>query len=370
MKFGIISMQRVLNYGSFMQALSLKRMIELLGNEVEFIDYKTNCCAYQRNNFKERLKYHYRKTKRNIKAKIKRSPDNIKPSKTKQAFCDFYDMLGIDENYRYHTKVDMLIIGSDEVFNCLQDGENVGFSMELFGKNNRAKKLISYAASFGNTTLDRLKSFKVEKVVAKHLKNFDCISVRDKNSGEVIKALTGKEPVYHMDPVFVGDIETLPWKNVDLKDYIIVYGYANRFKQEEKQIIKAFAKKAGFITVAIGGKQDFCDMSINAKVDEIIPYFQNAKYVITETFHGTLFSVITHTPFVSIVRKTINNSYGNEEKLNDLLERLGVEDRKITDLDFLEEKMLKKIDFERLDSLRENERQRTLDYIKGFMEDH
>ncbi len=370
MKFGIMSMQRVLNYGSFMQALSLKRILETLGGDVVFIDYKTACCVKTKGNIREEIKYKCKKTKRAFKSKVKEILKRTKYNEKERAFYDFYDMLGISQKMRYHTKVDTMVVGSDEVFNCLQDAENVGFSMELFGKNNRAKKLVSYAACFGNTTKERLEQYGVEKIVQKNLKNFDCISVRDKNSGEVVKALTGKDPLYHMDPVFVGDIETLPWKKVDLKDYIVVYGYAKRFSEEEKEAIKAFAKKQNLKTVALCEKQDFCDISIRANVDEIIPYFQNAKYVITETFHGTLFSVITHTPFVTLVRKTVNNSYGNEEKLNDLLVRLDMEERKITDLNSLEEKMFQEIDFERLDSLREYERQRTLNYIKGFMEDH
>lgn len=367
MKFGILSMQRVRNYGSFMQALSLKRMIEALGNETVFVDYKTDCCAYQRKNLIKRISYVLRKIKRNICEKIKKVRGKTRFKESWRAFYDFYGMLGIDENYHYHTKVDTLVIGSDEVFNCLQNSEDVGFSMELFGKNNRAQRLISYAASFGNTTLERLEKFGVQKKVAKRLKDFDSISVRDKNSGEIVKALTGKEPIYHMDPVFVGDIETLDWKPIDLKDYIIVYGYFGRFREEEKLAIKSFAEKKGLKTIAIGGKQDFCDESIRVRVDELIPYFKNARYVITETFHGTLFSIITHTPFVTIVRNSADNSYGNEEKLSDLLERLNVEERRITDFNTIEEAMLKKIDFEKLDNLRRTERERTLKYLKGFM---
>lgn len=70
-------------------------------------------------------------------------------------------MLGIDKKKRYRSKVDVLIIGSDEVFNCIQNNRDVGYSMELFGKSNRAKRLISYAASFGNATYDKLQQYGV-----------------------------------------------------------------------------------------------------------------------------------------------------------------------------------------------------------------
>ena len=66
--------------------------------------------------------------------------------------CKHY--LNITDEYHYQVPTDVLIIGSDEVFNCLQTNADVGYSLELFGKNHKSKKLISYAASFGNTTLN------------------------------------------------------------------------------------------------------------------------------------------------------------------------------------------------------------------------
>ena len=69
-------------------------------------------------------------------------------------------LLGITDEMNYNPTVDCLVIGSDEVFNCIQKNSNVGYSPELFGKNNHAKKLITYAASFGNTTLEKLENIK------------------------------------------------------------------------------------------------------------------------------------------------------------------------------------------------------------------
>ena len=81
----------------------------------------------------------------------------------------------------------------------------MGYSPELFGKNNHAKKLITYAASFGNTTLEKLEKYKKANEVGALLKKFDAISVRDANSGTIVEQLTGKEPVYNLDPVLTYD---------------------------------------------------------------------------------------------------------------------------------------------------------------------
>ena len=64
-------------------------------------------------------------------------------------------LLGITDEMNYNPTLDCLVIGSDEVFNCIQKNSNVGYSTELFGKDNRADRLITYAASFGNTTLEK-----------------------------------------------------------------------------------------------------------------------------------------------------------------------------------------------------------------------
>ena len=99
-------------------------------------------------------------------------------------------LLGIADEMNYNPTVDCLVIGSDEVFNCIQKNSNVGYSPELFGKNNHAKKLITYAASFGNTTLEKLEKYKKANEVGALLKKFDAISVRDANSGTIVEPVS------------------------------------------------------------------------------------------------------------------------------------------------------------------------------------
>ena len=93
------------------------------------------------------------------------------------------------------------MIGSDEVVNCIQDNSNVGFAPELFGAGHQANRLISYAASFGNTTLESLKKYQVADQVAQRLRAVDALSVRDENSRKIVQELIGKDPVCHLDPV-------------------------------------------------------------------------------------------------------------------------------------------------------------------------
>lgn len=379
MKIGILSMQRVINYGSYMQALSLKKILEGLGCEVTFVDYKAKPSIQHRRS----LRYWLGRVIKALKntwlfwtvANIYRGrPIGYRIPKgyteDELRFIPALKELGVDyENQHYHTKVDALIIGSDEVFNCLQDADNVGFSPELFGKNNNANKLMSYAASFGNTTLERLKEYKVDKKVGGYLKKFDYISVRDENSANIVRTLTGKEPFQHLDPVLIGGVEKIQWKGNNEKDYIAIYAYSNRVTETEDAEIYSFAKKTNLKTVCINGTQKYCklDSTVSCAPDEILPYFKNASYVVTDTFHGTIFSIIHHIPFAVYCRRPKDVSYSNSEKLLDLLKKFNMLDRVVSEDNSLETVLSKEIDFEAADLMREKEKEASVNYLKNAL---
>lgn len=373
MKVGIMSMQRVRNYGSFLQAYGLKKMIEELGHEVEFVDYTVepplNIPTIIENKKDSLFKRGVRKAYHICKAQLPREKNFIKMENQMRDFLHGYEerirpMLGIDDKRHYRSEVDVLVIGSDEVFNCLQTSKEVGYSRELFGKDNHAKRLISYAGSFGNTTIERLKKYGVDKEVGSLLSKFDAISVRDENSGRVVKELTGIEPLYHLDPVLVSDYSAEEIKSINKKGYIIVYAYSGRITEEEGKIIRAFAKKENKKLVCIQSSHKFCDEYVSGTPFEILAYFRNADYIITDTFHGSIFSIINNKPFITLIRKTEGDSYGNEEKLKDLLVRLGLENRIIRNMNQLEDLLKTPIEYDKVNNLRAQERERTLDYLR------
>ena len=74
----------------------------------------------------------------------------------------------------------------------------------------------------------------------------------------------------------------------------------------------------------------------------MLAYFKYADAVVTDTFHGTIFSTISHTPFAAFVRSL---GYGNSEKLTDLLARLGLEGRAATGADALAETLDASVDW-------------------------
>lgn len=372
MKIGIISMQRIRNYGSFLQAYGLKRMIESLGHKVVFIDYKAGTPVIQ--STKQRVKNF-------ISLGMKSSIRAVSHSKTLMSFLPkeyyltarsyadyrnrYWPVLGLTKKRQYNTKVDTVVIGSDEVFNCLQINPDVGFSTDLFGGRANADMIITYAASFGNTTYDALVNEGVADTVKKLVSRYSAVSVRDKNSFDIMqRMLPGKTISENLDPVLMFDFGKRRKKPVDISNYIVVYAYRGRLSKDEIKAIKAFAKAENKKIVCIGGYHSFADKYVQTSPFHILDYFENADYVITDTFHGTIFSVINHTKFGVLVRNGHGKVYGNSEKLTDLLSRLDCESRIIPSLDKLSETVKSELDFNHIDKIIKQERLKTMEYLR------
>lgn len=358
MKIGILTMQRVKNYGSFFVAYCLKKNLEKLGHEVVFVDYKKEKPVEK--SIKDtfvfsimRKVYHIFRGLFGIKNDMEKKSDDF----LKRYDKEFWKKLGLSKCAQYRSKVDLLIIGSDEVFNCTQRGRNVGYSRELFGKNHQAKRLISYAASFGNTTLEKLEKYHIKTEIAQMLKEFNEISVRDKNSYHIVNKLINKKPIFHIDPVFTWDLdEELP--KIHKKDYIVVYAYRNRITNEEQVAIKEFAKKHQKELVTLGTVQEFCDTYIPASPFEALAYIKNADYIITDTFHGTIFSAKYNKKFATIIRES------NKQKLSDLLERIYMKKREVTDISKLEQILTQEIDYEKTNAFIKEQTAKSIKYLE------
>ena len=96
---------------------------------------------------------------------------------------------------------------------------------------------------------------------------------------------------------------------------------------------------------------------------EVLAYFKGAEEVITDTFHGSIFSTIAHKPFTTIIRKSLGNSYGNEEKLADLLNRLGLDSRMTYEVQDAARINSNLIDYATVDELIARERLHTMRYL-------
>ena len=377
MKIGIMSMQRVINYGSFLQSYSLFKNFEEIGAEVCMVDYHIEAPLVKKN---------IPKNSNHIKDLITKIAEHLffprilkkeelnaywkELAKVEKEFKqDFLFLIGVDDKRNYNPELDLLVIGSDEVFNCIQPNVEVGYSRELFGMNNNAKKLISYAASFGNTMEEGLKNYGVYDEVKKLLCDFDGISVRDENSFNIVNRMQIPNVHKNVDPVFLYDYEEETNIRVPEKNYIIIYSYNNRISRKEAAKIISFARKNKKKIICIEGVQKFLSGFIALNPFQVLAYFKNADYIITDTFHGTVFSIKNNKQFVSIVRNGTESNYGNSEKLVDLLKTFKLEDRELKDINELDEKIKKAIDYKAVNQKILEEKKKAKEYILNFVED-
>lgn len=209
----------------------------------------------------------------------------------RRVFYEFRNSTGLnsvngDEHF------DTCVIGSDEVFNCLQKSK-WGFSSQLFGKVEAAEKVITYAASCGSTKVDNL-SDELREAIKSAMSNLSVVSVRDKNTADFVEKISEKKPVYNLDPVAVGNFDD-EIRNVTVnsklpKKYCIVYSYAERFSDpEEIKAISEYCKKYNLKIVAPFGRQKWIPSYETLTPFELLKAFQNAECIVTDTFHGTLF---------------------------------------------------------------------------------
>ena len=354
MKIGILSMQEVKNYGSFLQAFSLKKNIEVLGHECDFVNIIP---GRQIGDYKQG-KLH----KMQLLVERLWGWDFLKRFKTIYQFQtrfskEFLPYLGVKSG-RTVEHHDIVVIGSDEVFNCAQKTW-FGFSSQLYGEEIDADKIISYAASFGATTVEKLLQLGLKDEVGKMLnKNFSQISVRDENSRQVVMALIGKEPQMHVDPVLIYDYSEFMPKEKHEGDYIIVYSYPGRIS-DEKEIaaIQDFAKKKRLRLLSIGHYFPWCDDVVVPSPFEVLAWFRDAAYVVTDTFHGSVFSIKYNKQFCTIVREM------NNQKLTCLLKQFGLGSRIVTDLSRIDKIMDSTIDYQPVNEKIETEKNRSLAYL-------
>ena len=365
MKVCILSMHRVDNMGSLLQSFALKTIIEKLGNEVEFIDIT------KRNEDNELLRgykqeYHEERETTGLIGKIKKIDRftlnrlKIKKKNLEQsnAFEDFRkSQLGIEKR---SPEYDVCVIGSDEVFNCLNSGA-WGFTSQLFGNVPEADKVITYAASCGSTKYEELPT-RVADRIRQYYKKVTAFSTRDKNTHEFVAKLTGKQITDNLDPVLVYDFDqevkqaTLPKMP---ERSCVVYSYYNRVHTaNEIDAINEFCKKHQLTPLAIGAPQFWIKDYVICSPFQCLKIFANADFVITDTFHGTIFASKYASRFAVLVRES------NRNKLADLVEKIGMQDHLMDNITEMVEKYKISKNQGKFRTIIEDEQIKTWQYLK------
>ena len=372
MKVGILTMQRVKNSGSFLQAYGLMRVVESYGHKVEFVDFELNkeielkekkeIVAAHRSilfRFLKWMKNHTLPGDRKFivaQKRIKKFFDGFE--------TEYYKELGIESCINLLPKVDILIIGSDEVFNIAQYNE-LGYEIpwQLLGEGADAKKVITYAASCGHTTLNNLSEYGLADKMKSLLLKMDALSVRDQHTSDVVQTLTGVEPSINIDPVLLYDFHDVKLKPPALKKYILVYGYNFRINDPTKIAAgKAFAKSKQMKLVCVNVMQRWCDEFIVTSPLEMLSYFKYADYIVTDTFHGAVISIKYNKSMGVFTRQS------NNQKITGLLNQFKLGDHIVRDTNDFDSIMNKDIDYKAVNDTLNLEIQKSYEYLKNNLE--
>jgi hypothetical protein len=359
LEVAILSMQKVCNYGSFLQAYALQKTIEELGHNCSFINIEQgvmlpmHICA--KNIIKEnKLKWLIKKFDKDFLIRINHYIFAIKRSKMYEN--QVFPILRLQDN-SVKERFDVVVIGSDEVFNCAQK-TSWGFSKQLYGDIKNTSKIITYAASAGFTRIEDIDNGGIRVDIETSFSNISAFSVRDKNTYEIVEKLTGKSPLMHIDPTLIYNFDKYMPENIQDRNYILIYSYDNRISDEnEIKVIKEFAKKHNKKLICVGFYQNWCDKNILATPFVFLRYIKNADYIITDTFHGTIFSIKYSKKFCTILRNT------NNEKLYSLLEEFNLISRILNKVDDIFEVMKKEIDFISISEIIICKKNKAIDYL-------
>ena len=363
MRIGILSMQRVVNCGSFLQAYALRQTVEDIAHApVEFIDFQNPldggvpaeesfaAGALKRGKHlmlpqyrqSERRKINKRKFYRRWKADLPQLGLPARPA-------------GPSGTY------DLVVVGSDEVFNLCQftdAGKEVPWL--LLGEGLETRRLISYAASCRQTDVRSLAEAGAEERSAGLLRRFDELSVRDENTEDTVRTLSGREALLHLDPVLVSrDFPRARTHRKPTRRYLLVYAYSGRISDPgEIEAIRSFAKEKGLQIICLNNTQTWARKSVMVSPFDVLRWFEDAEYVVTETFHGAAFSIRTGARFAVFVRNS------NRNKLGSLLDQFDLEDRVVTEGNPLKEVLERPMDQVRISFRLREERNRTMEYLR------
>lgn len=309
-KIGVLTFHRCINYGSYWQARCLVEGLRHRGHDAVLLDHHSDRvdraewrCALQ-----PLLPAPTPKADR---------PDYVR--KTRK-FFDAFQALPRSERFALHDPAaamepyDVVVVGSDEVWN-LRHPWYAGASL-FFGDGIRAKRLVSYAASFGSHDV----SEGLDQTWAAKLQGFTAISVRDENSQQLIERSLGLEAPLVLDPCLQFEV---PDEDGEAGDYVAVYGHS--FPDGFKQALRSWAASRGLRLISIGYSANWTDeQRIDAGPGEFARLMAGARAVATNFFHGCVFALANSKPFICALSDYRLN------KVRALCSAVGAEDRLVT----------------------------------------
>ena len=346
MKIGVITIEQVGNYGAELQCYATQKVLQNIGCDAEIIDY----CYYKDYRykdskmsepfvpmtFKERIIYvlKYRIVNRFVDNVLVFFNSSI--ARRNKRFSAFHAentkmskmYMSMPELYEASMDYDVFVTGSDQVWNPSAHSSIEPYFL-TFAPDN-AKK-ISFAASFGVSDIDS----NLRERYKDYLSRYDFISVREQSACNIVKQLVDRDVECVVDPTLL--LNKDEWMQVAKQydnipeRYVLVYtlfespaifNLAKRIAKEKGISVLRIIKRAYFVS-RIDGIRNISD----AGPAEFISLIAGADYVVTDSFHGTAFSVNFGIPFSVVV----SSKKKNNSRMVSLLSVVGLSERLITD---------------------------------------
>ena len=336
-KIGIITFHNSINYGAVMQTYGLQEYLKKSGYEVEVIDYMNKKIEKELNS--------YTSIKINSpKSLVRRVVKNIYRKRKAKVFQKFnLKNLNLSNERNIHIKninqlrdrYDVMITGSDQVWNLNLTGNDKTYFLD-FAKDTTIK--IGYAVSVGDVSKISLDN------VLSEIKKFSAISIREKTFLEYAKSNYNISATLCADPTILAGKEYFDRisskKLVNVK-YIFCFLMEN--KPEINQVAKQLSKEYGYKIIDNKSSVDFF---MHCKPEDFLSCIKNAEYVLTDSFHGTVFSVLFQKKFVS-------DKYDSQGKIKsrvlDLLTIIGLDKNfigiSLKNKDAIKDGLLNEIDY-------------------------
>ena len=325
MKAGLVTFYHIHHYGALLQAAATERAVESLGGACEIIDYYVN----QNNDLFRKptgvgsaaadvhTALHYKALRDRYQRFERFSKDHLRISG--------HRFESLEELRSAELPYDLILSGSDQIWNpkIFPDGR---FDPVFFGAFSTRRK-IAYAPSFGVPHIPE----GMEEELRSYLEQFSHISVRERQGREIVKEITGKDVPVVLDPTLLLTAEQ--WSAMAVPPdrsggYILCYCISK--PGALAPYIQRLAEETGLPVVQLCGIRQKVHPKaacvLDAGPSEFLGLFQNASYVCTNSFHGTVFSVQFQKPFFTAVAPS-ELAAPESSRTFSILSRLGLTER-------------------------------------------
>ncbi|QBG45959.1 polysaccharide pyruvyl transferase family protein [Verrucomicrobia bacterium S94] len=348
-----------LNYGATLQAFALARVVAEMGFPVQLIDYIPEPLPAN-----DIFRSVYRRI---FRWKVSRRI----PGAKRKGFEEFLRTHGYLSRNRYASlealranppEADIYLAGSDQIWNTqIFHGELYRAYFLDFGD---PKARISYASSFGSANNE--KKYDVE--IGNLLSEFSHLAVRESSGAEIVKRLLpGTQRVETViDPTLLLEDYTPFVRSVDVQGCLLAYLFHP--SETEVDALKKTARNLGLIPAVISDVSsavfEGCRIIPCNSPAEWLGAFRGASAVVTNSFHGTVFSILFEKPFVSLLSDEQGVANRNTRVLN-LASKLGVEPQLLNQYDpeLWTGRLQAPINWETVRSLLIEERSRSKEYL-------